>query len=83
MDHARVASWIVQKGEAVCANLSGFSLELLLRANMDICAFLSLITHRPRPAMESNQVSETPMGPFAHLPFPSRKPRRELVFTIS
>ncbi len=41
---------------AVCANLSGFDLGFSPRAIMDIRAFLSSITRRPRPAMESNQV---------------------------
>ena len=35
MDHARIASRIRQNVESVCANLSGFKVELLLRANMD------------------------------------------------
>jgi ABC transporter len=60
MDHARIASRIRKNVESVCANLSGFKVELLLRANMDIRALLSSIARRPRPAVESNQASEAP-----------------------
>ncbi|MCK1758048.1 hypothetical protein IVA78_23225 [Bradyrhizobium sp. 137] len=35
-------------GEAVCPNLSGFDLRLLLRAIMDIRPLLSPITRRPQ-----------------------------------
>src|SRR6202162_5665240 len=79
MDHARIASRIRQNVESVCANLSGFKVELLLRANMDIRALLSSITRRPRPAVESNQASGAPVGPFFHLSFPSRKPWWETI----
>jgi hypothetical protein len=79
MDHARIANRIRKNVESICANLSGFKVELLLRATMDIRALLSSITRRPRSAVESNQASGAPVGPFFHFSFPSRKPWRESI----
>src|SRR5260370_26100482 len=79
MDHARIANRIRKNVESICANLSGFKVELLLRATKDIRALLSSITRPPRSAVESNQASGAPVGPFFHFSFPSRKPWREII----
>jgi hypothetical protein len=76
MDHARIASRIRQNVESVCANLSGFVVELLLRANMDIRALLSSITRRPQGPWSRTRLQKRG-GTVRPSVFSARKPRRE------
>jgi hypothetical protein len=66
-----------------CINVSGLSLERVLRATMDISAHAFSLAARPQVGQVGHQFSRAPGRPFLHLFSSSRRPRRETEYVIS
>jgi hypothetical protein len=60
-----------------CINVSGLSLERVLRATMDISAPAFSLPAKPQVGYLGYQCSQAPGRPFLHLFSSSRRPRRE------
>jgi hypothetical protein len=66
-----------------CINVSGLSLERMLRATMDISAPAFSLPARPQMGHLGYQCSHAPGRPVLHLVSSSRRPRRETEYVTS